>query len=86
MIFATIYRYGYINQVQTTTTKQAFCGSDSIYRLDGRNKLSTMAEKTCIHIEKLKNVHSDIVAFTIHRGTISKSTIVYDSNPELKIV
>jgi hypothetical protein len=71
----------------TTSSKTEIIGSNGVYILDGRNKLQTMIEDARKRVSQMKGVHSDIVAFTIHRGErFSKSQLIYDSNPELKII
>jgi len=69
-----------------SNSKTEMLGSDSVFILDGRNSLPTMIEDAKRRIHQLKNIHDDIVAFTINKGErFSESRIVYDSNPELKI-
>jgi hypothetical protein len=81
--YAQFYRHSY----DTTSSKTEIIGSNGVYILDGRNKLLTMIEDARKRISQMKGVHSDIVAFTIHRGErFSKSQLIYDSNPELKII
>ena len=68
------------------TSKTEILGSDGVYILDGRNSLPTMIEDAKKRINQIKNIHSDIIAFTIHKGErFSNSQLIYDSNPELKI-
>jgi hypothetical protein len=68
------------------TSKTEILGSDGVFILDGRNNLQTMITDAKRRIHQLKNIHDDIIAFTINRGErFSDSRIVYDSNPELKI-
>lgn len=81
--YVQFYRHSY----DTTSSKTEILGSNGVYILDGRNNLSTMIEDAKRRIHQLKNIHDDIVAFTINKGErFSESRIVYDSNPELKIV
>ena len=81
--YVQFYRHSY----DTTSSKTEILGSNGVYILDGRNNLPTMIEDAKKRINQIKGVHSDIIAFTIHRGErFSKSRIVYDSNPRLKII
>jgi len=69
-----------------SNSKTEMLGSDSVFILDGRNSLPTMIEDAKRRIHQLKNIHDDIVAFTINKGErFSESHIIYDSKPELKI-
>ena len=71
----------------TSNSKTEMLGSDSVFILDGRNKLLTMIADARKRMHQLKGVRNDIIAFTINRGErFSKSQLLYDSNPELKIV
>ena len=70
----------------TSNSKTEMLGSDSVFILDGRNKLLTMIADARKRMHQLKNIHDDIVAFTINKGErFSESHIIYDSKPELKI-
>jgi hypothetical protein len=81
--YVQFYRHSY----DTTSSKTEILGSNGVYILDGRNNLQTMIEDARKRISQIKGVQSDIIAFTIHRGErFSKSQLLYDSNPELKII
>jgi hypothetical protein len=69
-----------------SNSKTEMLGSDGIFILDGRNNLSTMIKDAKKRMSQLKNIHNNIIAFTINRGErFESSIIVYDSNPELRI-
>ena len=56
------------------------------YQTDKKGSDRIMIEDARKRISQLKNIHDDIVAFTINKGErFSESHIIYDSKPELKI-
>ena len=68
------------------TAKTEMLGSDSVFILDGRNRLPTMIKDAEKRMFQMRNIHRSIIGFTIKKGNrFESSLILYDSRPELKI-
>jgi len=55
------------------------CGSDGVFILDGRNKLSTMIQDAKERIFKLRFIHPNLKLFTINEGNLKDYTIIYSN-------